>query len=448
MPSHLPAVAVAVWLSSQIELVHYIINNINNNFSAFFFGGITAGLTATLFLKCKRIDTTDRLFLAGAISSASISLARAALIYAGPWALFFLSFTLTIMGALIVLTIPFSHVAFTISCGVIFAIQLFLNQHQVAATTSGVIMGLITMSTAVFRRGWDSPKQACLLSIVIALVVTALLESQRGSVRDTAKNRFSLISVPDTRRGTTHLLLINGRSHFVSTKEQRYHACLTQLPIHWATRHGKQLQRALVMFGGDGLIVRNLLAVKSIRQITVVEPDLGLVQLAKTNPMLRAYNLDSLSNPRTAIVHDNPLRWLDQNRESFDLVIADLPLPIATHEGKYYTTEFTNKLTSKIYSNGIVAVAMPSQMHLSLADDSLKTFAFEERSGERQFIIRTQIPSPLSSTLNYLTQQCITKSLRKIENQMELSNVMIGLGGEGRASMLHAQTVTRLSLPR
>ncbi|MEU2719813.1 polyamine aminopropyltransferase [Streptomyces smyrnaeus] len=102
--------------------------------------------------------------------------------------------------------------------------------------------------------------------------------------------------------------------------------------------------RVLIIGGGDGLALREVLRSRGVRQVTVVEPDPGVVRLARHDPGLRALNGGALDDPRVRFVHADAFDWLrDRVRTDaarFDVIVSALPPPSASAELKLYSQEF------------------------------------------------------------------------------------------------------------
>ena len=132
-------------------------------------------------------------------------------------------------------------------------------------------------------------------------------------------------------------LFLNGNLQFNSKDEYRYHEAL----VHPAmAAHGAPKQ-VLVLGGGDGMAVREILRYPSVEQVTLVELDPHMTRLFSTLPLLRQLNADSLLNPKVKIVNADAFGWLEQHPDAmFDVIVIDFPDPSNFALGKLYTTSF------------------------------------------------------------------------------------------------------------
>ena len=139
-------------------------------------------------------------------------------------------------------------------------------------------------------------------------------------------------SAPFTGPTDTRLFL-DGDLQFSSLDEYRYHEALVH-PV-MAGAH----QRVLVLGGGDGLALREVLRYPGVRSVVEVELDGAVVELARTR--LANLNGGSLDDPRVQVVIADAFRWLrETDAGRFDAVIVDMPDPDATATAKLYSTEF------------------------------------------------------------------------------------------------------------
>jgi len=140
-------------------------------------------------------------------------------------------------------------------------------------------------------------------------------------------------SAPFTPGAADTRLFLNGDLQFSSLDEYRYHEALVHPVL--AGNH----ERVLVLGGGDGLALREVLRYPGVREVVEVELDPAVVALARTEP-LAGLNNGSLDDPRVQVVLDDAFRWLRGATSRFDAVVVDLPDPDATATAKLYSTEF------------------------------------------------------------------------------------------------------------
>ena len=153
-------------------------------------------------------------------------------------------------------------------------------------------------------------------------------------------------------------LFLNNHLQFSSRDEYRYHEAL----VHPGLQSLNGARRALVLGGGDGLAVREILKYDSVETVTLVDLDPEMTRLFSRHEVLTRLNLDSLNSPRVKIVNADAFLWLEENREFFDFVALDFPDPSNYSLGKLYTTAFYRQLYRCLSERGLAVVQATSPL--------------------------------------------------------------------------------------
>ena len=155
-------------------------------------------------------------------------------------------------------------------------------------------------------------------------------------------------------------LFLNGNLQFNSFDEYRYHEAL----VHPAfAAFGADAKRVLVLGGGDGLALREVLKYKSVEAVTLVDLDPEMTGLSKNFPALAELNGNAYADARVSTVNADAYVWLDNTQiEPFDVVIVDFPDPNNFALGKLYTTRFYNLLKQKLKPDAAVVVQTTSPL--------------------------------------------------------------------------------------
>lgn len=163
-----------------------------------------------------------------------------------------------------------------------------------------------------------------------------------------------------TKGKTGYALFLNGNLQFNSFDEYRYHEAL----VHpaFAARGGNP-KRILVLGGGDGLAVREILKYKSVESVTLVDLDPMMTQVSKSVPALGELNKNSLEDSRVSVVNADAFVWLDNaETEPFDVAIVDFPDPNNFALGKLYTTRFYHLLKQKLKPDAAFVIQCTSPL--------------------------------------------------------------------------------------
>jgi len=163
-----------------------------------------------------------------------------------------------------------------------------------------------------------------------------------------------------TKGKTGYALFLNGNLQFNSFDEYRYHEALVH-PAFAAA--GASPKRILVLGGGDGLAVREILKYPGVESVTLVDLDPLMTGLSRNLPVLAELNKHSLADKRVSIVNADAFVWLDDNYiEPFDIAIVDFPDPNNFALGKLYTTRFYNLLKTKLKPESAIVVQTTSPL--------------------------------------------------------------------------------------
>jgi spermidine synthase len=171
--------------------------------------------------------------------------------------------------------------------------------------------------------------------------------------RDTRYQRIVLTAWKDDLR-----LFLNGHLQFSSRDEYRYHEAL----VHPGLASLPGARRVLVLGGGDGLAVREILRYPGVREVVLVDLDPAMTGLFATHPRLTALNGGALTDPRVTVVNDDAFVWLGRTRDTFDFVVVDFPDPSNYGVGKLYTTAFYRLLSRHVSRDGLLVVQSTSPL--------------------------------------------------------------------------------------
>ncbi len=205
-------------------------------------------------------------------------------------------------------------------------------------------------------------------AIVLALLLVAFVKANTlTSLAEDEMFADEIVYAKDTRyqrivitRGRAGFqLFLNGNLQFSSTDEYRYHEAL----VHPAMLLSNNPRRVLVLGGGDGLALREILKYPSVAQVTLVDLDPDMTRLSSRFPLLAELNQHSFDNARVHVINQDAFIWLEHtNDEPYDAAIVDFPDPNTFALGKLYTTRFYRLLRNRLTTNAGVSVQATSPM--------------------------------------------------------------------------------------
>jgi spermidine synthase len=144
-------------------------------------------------------------------------------------------------------------------------------------------------------------------------------------------------------------MYIDGNLQFSSIDEYRYHESLIHIPFSLAPSR----ENVLILGGGDGLAVREVLKYADVRVVRVVDIDPEVIRLSKENRFLKQLNQGSLADGRVSIINQDAFLFLRNTRDYFDIIIADLPDPNNSSLSRLYAKEFYDLIHLRLSRTGI-----------------------------------------------------------------------------------------------
>lgn len=223
-------------------------------------------------------------------------------------------------------------------------------------------------------------------------------------------------SNPVSIGGHDYTLWLNGNKQFSSVDEPIYHEYLVHPAMNLAARH----DRVLILGGGDGLALREVLKYPDVKEVNLVDLDPGMIELARDNKVLSKLNegafqdarvtsnldepswsagvqatdetepimIDSgvdashCSDPETKLSGEDCTKqpvldkvadvsvytvdadlFLSQQKGLWDVIIIDLPDPNSIELAKLFSYEFYSKVRQVLAPDGMTVVQSTSPYH-------------------------------------------------------------------------------------
>ena len=182
-------------------------------------------------------------------------------------------------------------------------------------------------------------------------------------------------------------LYINGNLQFSSRDEHRYHEAL----VHPAVQSLPWARSVLILGGGDGLALREVLRYDRIKQVTIVDLDPEMTGLFSTSGPLVALNHGSFHDPRVRLVNADAARWIEDDLDSYDVAFIDFPDPSSFALGKLYSVPFYALVRKHIAAHGLVVVQATSPYFAPHAYWSIEATLRE--AGYHTYPYHTYVPS-------------------------------------------------------
>lgn len=151
-------------------------------------------------------------------------------------------------------------------------------------------------------------------------------------------------------------LFINGNLQFSSRDEHRYHEAL----VHPVMAARPLAREVLVLGGGDGMALREVLKYPNVKSVTLVDLDPAMTAMFKNSGELSKLNGRSFHDSRVTVVNADAAQWLETAEGRFDAVIVDFPDPSNYGLGKLYSVPFYKMLARHMREGALASVQSTS----------------------------------------------------------------------------------------
>lgn len=245
---------------------------------------------------------------------------------------------------------------------IVFPILLF---PKLGFVTTAFLVGLINIITAViivfkYKQFIEKIKIIKIISIIILIIMLTFLctgniitnKIEEGLYRDDVvlSKQTPYQKIVITKHKDDLRLFLDGNLQFSSNDEYRYHEALVHVPMMYAKKH----DRVLVLGGGDGLAVRELLKYNDIKEIVLVDIDKDMTDLCATDKQISKLNGNSLTNEKVKVINEDGYIYVRENQAKFDVIIIDFPDPNNESLNKLYTNVFYNYIKANLTEDGVM----------------------------------------------------------------------------------------------
>ncbi|TFG90100.1 MAG: polyamine aminopropyltransferase [Candidatus Atribacteria bacterium] len=179
------------------------------------------------------------------------------------------------------------------------------------------------------------------------------------------KSEFQEIEVVESE-SFGKVLLIDGVIMLTESDEFCYHEMITHVPL---CVHPKA-QKVLVIGGGDGGAIREILKHDNIKEIEICEIDKKVIEVSKRHfPNLG----NSFDDPKVKIFCEDGNKFIRKRKNEYDLIVVDSSDPIGPAE-VLFRKEFYEAMYQALKDDGIVVTQAESFFYHQKIIKSLFSF--------------------------------------------------------------------------
>ena len=241
----------------------------------------------------------------------------------------------------------------------------FVGLPYLGLTYTPFILGFVNLSVSFWMfyalREFITQKQKNILKTLYFIVVTGLLlgiyfakpiilfgEQAKYADKIVFSKQTKYQKIIITKWKNWHSLYINGNQQLSTFDEYLYHEPM----VHTALGLTKEKSNILILGGGDGCIVRELLKYQEVKNITLVDLDNQMIEIAKNNKIFTDLNQQSFSNKKVNIVINDAFTFLENTKQFYDVILVDLPDPNNVDLNKLYSKEFYHLSKKRLKKDG------------------------------------------------------------------------------------------------
>ncbi len=173
-----------------------------------------------------------------------------------------------------------------------------------------------------------------------------------GKVLFSDQSEFQKVEVFETESALGRVLTLDDLMMTTEGDEFHYHEMIAHVPM----MHHKDPKTVLVIGGGDGGTVREVLKHDTVEKVILCEIDGMVIDACKQFLPTIACELD---NPKCEILVEDAIEYIKGKENMFDIILIDSTDPMGPGEG-LFTEEFYTNVKRSLKPGGIVAAQSES----------------------------------------------------------------------------------------
>lgn len=189
----------------------------------------------------------------------------------------------------------------------------------------------------LIKDGWFGEKEVMWPGQKFSLKVTNLLVNGRSQFQD-----FIVFDSETFGR----VLVLDGVVQYTERDEFSYQEMITHIPCF---AHGAP-KSVLIIGGGDGGVLREVLKHPSVERVDKCEIDVGVVNVAKK---FFPTNAAAFNDPRFTLIVDDAAKYLQYTTQKYDVIISDSSDPVGPAE-TLFSSSFFESLRNVLNPGGVI----------------------------------------------------------------------------------------------
>lgn len=232
---------------------------------------------------------------------------------------------------------------------------------------SSFVIGIINIAVAIvnvfifrtYLRQYKLLMGLC-LSIFFALIASLCFGTYLSSFAEkhlyfdqvifSKQTPYQKLVVTRSTTNSDQRLYIDGHIQFSARDEYRYHEYL----VHPVLAIPGQRKNVLILGGGDGLAVREILKYDDVESIHLVDIDPEMIRISRELPLLTQLNKHSMSSNKLTTFAEDAFSFINKPGMLYDRIIIDMPDPHNEAINKLYSREFYTMIKRRMTPEAII----------------------------------------------------------------------------------------------
>jgi len=175
---------------------------------------------------------------------------------------------------------------------------------------------------------------------------------KQGEILFSKQSPFQKVEIFETDSTLGRVLTLDDLMMTTEGDEWHYHEMIAHIPM----MHHKNPENVLVIGGGDGGTVREVLKHDTVKNVVLCEIDGMVIDACKEYLPTISCELD---NPKCTILVEDAIEYIKDKKNMFDIVLIDSTDPMGPGEG-LFTDEFYTNVKHSLREGGIMVAQSES----------------------------------------------------------------------------------------
>jgi len=162
------------------------------------------------------------------------------------------------------------------------------------------------------------------------------------------QTKYQKITLTESKN--SNILYLNNSMQLNSMDEWLYHEPLVHVPMLLAD----DPQNVLILGGGDGCGIREVLKHKEVTSIKLIDLDSKMTDFGANHPVFKLLNQGAYQHPKVTVENRDAFVALENDSSYYDVIIIDFPDPRSIELSRLYTKEMYSFCKKRLRPNGII----------------------------------------------------------------------------------------------